>query len=157
MENQQAPLKYEKIWKKVLNNDEKVEYEFTVSTTYVVVAGIISILFSLVFIGISMNAGIFVFALVVFYWFYYKKNANAYAFTDKRVVIHKGLWSTKTISINYEKITDLEVKDAFGLGNLIINTAGKPISEGVLLNISNPYEIKKKLTDLIESIKKPSN
>ena len=143
---------YEKIWKKILNQDEKIEYEFSISERYrkihLVFFGIISII---LIITEPHYIGVLAFLLVVFYYGFYIRIANAYAFTKKRIIIHQGWLSTKTISIDYEKITDITVEEPLldrvitHTGNLVINTAGTDFPEVVLTRISRPYEIKKKL------------
>lgn len=146
-------MKYEEIWRKTLNPDEKIEYEFSVGDGYVkwsLVSGIIISLFLLLLYAL----GVLVFFWVLFYFGFYIKRANAYAFTSKRVVVHKGWLSTHTISVDYDKITDVSVKEpfldrvAFKTGSLVINTAGTNLNEIVLSHIESPYETKKKLDQL---------
>jgi uncharacterized membrane protein YdbT with pleckstrin-like domain len=137
-------MKYEKIWQKVLAPGEKVLYEFTVSERYRKLGIITSIITTPLIIG---------FLGLIFYLWYVKK-ANAYAFTNKRILIHKGVFSTHLISVDYDKITDVIVKEPFfdrlimKTGSLIINTAGTTLHEVVLSNIDQPYEIKKKLDEI---------
>jgi uncharacterized membrane protein YdbT with pleckstrin-like domain len=70
------------------------------------------------------------------------------------VLIHKGWLSTRLVSVDYDKITDIEVvqpfleKLIFKTGGLAINTAGTGGREIVLNHIENPFEIKKKLEDI---------
>ena len=47
-----------------------------------------------------------------FYGFYFKI-ANAYAFTDHRVLAHRGWLSTNLVSIDYSKITNVTVEEPF--------------------------------------------
>jgi len=146
---------YEKIWQKILNPDEKVEYEFSVSDRYkkicLICFGIISVV---LIIYPPHYIGVLALLMVSFYFGFYLKVANAYAFTQKRVIIHRGWLSTTTISIDYEKITDVTVNEPLldkvitHTGHLIINTAGTGFPEVILTCISRPHEIKKKLDKL---------
>ena len=67
------------------------------------------------------------------------------------MLIHRGWLSTKTISIDYHKITDVVVEEGFWYrkfthtGNLIIDTPGMSGDDIVLKYVENPYELKKKL------------
>ena len=145
-------MKYEKIWFKVLGADEKVEYEFSVGDRYrkfhLIMWGFISFLWCFI---TSFSTGIFIFLAAWFYYGFYLRISNAYAFTNKRVLIHKGWLSTRAISIDYAKITDIAVKEPFSdrvlthTGHLTVNTAGTPLSEGVFKHIESPYEVKKHL------------
>lgn len=146
-------LKYEKIWKKTLSNDEHVEYEFTVGSGYIKA--------NLIFWGITSLAllfvvglGIFTFLFALFYYKFYVKRANAYAFTNKKVLVHRGWLSSHLISVDYSKITDVLVKESFWdklithTGLLALNTAGTSMHEVVLKHIDSPYEVKRKLDSL---------
>lgn len=147
-------MEYQKVWEKVLNPDEKVEYEFSFSNKYrktvLIVWSIVSLLFLLLH---WIWLGIFIFLIVLFWW-YRVKIANAYAFTDRRVVVHKGWLSTKTTTVDYDKIVEVSVKEPFterkfyGSGNLYIKTAGNIIHDLTLAHINAPYEVKKRLDQL---------
>lgn len=146
-------MKYEKIWQKTLASDEKVEYEFSVGDRYIkfglIVWGIISIPFLFV-----VGLGVFFFLIALFYYGFYLKASNAYAFTNKRVLIHRGWLSTHTISVDYPKITDIHIRESFWgrilthTGNIAVITAGTTADQIVLQNIDAPYEVKKKLDSL---------
>lgn len=146
-------MEYQEIWNKTLNTDEKVEFEFSLGKKYLklglIVWGILS--FILLFAG---GLGIFTFLIAYFFYGFYLKKANAYAFTNKRVLIHHGWLSTKTISIDYQKITDVHVSEPFfdriftKTGNIAINTAGSNNLEIILRHIEAPYEVKKRLDSL---------
>ncbi len=146
-------MTYENIWKKTLNSDEKVEFEFSVGDRYrnfgLIVWGIISL--PLLF---SYGFGVVTFLIALFYYGYYLKVANAYAFTNKRVLIHRGWLSTHTISVDYAKITDVHITEPFfdriitHTGNTAINTAGTTVDQIVLRHIEAPYEVKKRLDAL---------
>ena len=146
-------MNYEKIWQKTLANDEKVEYEFSIGGKYIkfqlIIWGIVSLPLLLI-----MGLGLFTFLMTLFYFAFYLKAANAFAFTNKRVLVHRGWLSTHMISVDYSKITDIHVVEPFfdrvltHTGNIAIITAGTTTDQIVLQHISNPYEVKKKLDAL---------
>ena len=164
-------MQYAKIWAKTLASDEKVQIEFSIGDRYqkfrTISWGIISLL--LFFFGIyaaflkgaSPGVAVFlafpclsVFLIAKFYFGYYLKVANAYAFTNKRVLIHRGWLSTHTISVDYAKITDVHITEPIferfitHTGNIAIITAGSTSDQIVLLHVKAPYEIKKQLDSL---------
>lgn len=146
-------MSYQKIWQKVLCAKEQIKYEFSVGQRYrrfhMIFWSFISILLLPIF-----GLGILTFFIALFFYGFYCKRANAYAFTDKRVIIHTGWLSTKLVSVDYGKITDVGVKEPLidrlftKSGHLTINTAGTTLYEIILKNIDSPYEIKKKLDEL---------
>jgi twitching motility protein PilT len=81
-------------------------------------------------------------------------HTNIYAFTNKRVLIHRGWLSTNLISVDYHKITDIYVKEGFlqrilfKSGTIAIDTAGTGGKEITLSNVANPYKLKKLLDGL---------
>ncbi len=145
----------QEVWGKVLGQNEKLEFEFSVSDKYanfwLIVSAVIS--FPLVF---AMGMGVVTFLIALFYFKYYLKRANIYGFTEKRILIHRGWLSTEAVSVDYDKITDIRVGESFieksitKTGRLAINTAGSGNIEIILDRIESPYEIKKKLDILIE-------
>lgn len=147
-------------WGKLLNTGEKIEFEFSIGDTYLkrslICSLIILVPMALMFHG-PISIGILL--LVIFLYGFYFKAANTYAFTNRRVLIHRGWLSTNTISIDYAKITDISVKESFGqktfykTGEIRINTAGSSSTEAVLKNVERPYEIKKRLAELMDKTK----
>jgi len=157
--------KYSKIWKKVLEANEEVKYEFSIGKKYrslaIIIIGILTlfVLLSGIFLSFKVKwlgytvigIGVLVFLSALFYFGWYLKIANLYAFTNKRVLIHQGWLSTKLISIDYDKITDVSVIEPFweriitNTGFFIINTAGTSSREVILAHVENPYEVKKQL------------
>ena len=139
----------QKVWQKVLGQNEQIKYEFTIGKRYRILIGI-----CLIVIGIPMlfavGLGAILIILGIFLMWYLKK-AYKYAFTNKRVLIHRGWLSTRLISIDYNKITDTHVEEPIidkiitKTGHLSINTAGTSVQEAVLKHIESPYEVKKKL------------
>lgn len=144
-------MEYENVWAKVLREDEKVDYEFSVGKKYRMLGLIPSVFVGLIMLLATPPLGVIIILVGVFYFGYYLKVANAYAFTDKRVLVHKGWLSTNTISIEYKNITDVTVDEPFlervitKTGNLSINTAGSGTKEVLLKHITAPYEVRKKL------------
>jgi uncharacterized membrane protein YdbT with pleckstrin-like domain len=146
-------MKEQQIWDKVLGKDEKVEYSFSIGQSYIkfnlIAWGIISIPLLFLF-----GFGIVIFLIALFYYGFYVKVANAYAFTNKRILIHKGWLSTHTISVDYPKITDIHIREPFiarvftKTGVIAINTAGSNSLEILLTAVEKPYEIKKILDNL---------
>jgi len=147
-------MSYEKIWKKTLGTDEKIEFEFSIGGRYIKFGLIVWAIISLPLL-FAAGLGIFTFLIALFYYGFYLKVANAYALTNKRVLIHRGWLSTNTTSIDYSKITDVNVQEPFfdriitHTGHIAINTAGTTLHEVILKHIEAPYEIKKKL-DLLK-------
>lgn len=145
----------EKVWKKVLSPSEEIKYEFSIADKYRMVSlwvfcilGVISIFSMFSFLAVPF------FILGIFYFGFYLRVANIYAFTNKRVLIHRGWLSTSTVSVDYDKITDVTVVENFSdriisqSGHIAINTAGSIGDEIILRHVAHPYEIKKKLDQL---------
>jgi len=141
------------VWKKVLNNKEEVKYSFSIGKKYLkfhlIVWGIVCLPFTMFY-----GSGLVVYLFFLFYYGFYLKAANSYAFTDKRILIHTGLFSTHVISVDYVNITDIRVGEPFfesvftKTGYLAINTAGSNHLEVVLRHVERPYELKKKLDEI---------
>ena len=158
----------EKVLQKVLGKDERLEHSFSIGGRYInfglIVSGLFLLLLLLVFGKGFFPYFLIFFAFAFFYFAFYFKLANVYAFTDRRVVIHRGWLSTHSISVDYSKITDIRVIDPFfkriitRTGYLAINTAGSHNVEIILKHVERPYELKKILEDLKDralSIKSP--
>jgi len=147
-------MEYEQVWKKVLRADEVVKHEFSVGNRYrsfnLVVWGLVGLFFML---G-SFEFGALFILVILFYFGFYLRVANAYALTDKRVIIHRGWLSTNAVSIEYSNITDVTVQEPFierlltKSGNLAINTAGSSAKEVVLMHITTPYEVRKIIDEI---------
>lgn len=150
-------MNYQKIWKKTVLEDEIIKYEFSIGDGYIRFGLMLSfVLCSLLFLNkIYFAVVLFLFAL--FYFLFYLKISNAYAFTNKRILIHRGWLSTNAVSIEYSKITDIQVEEPFiykiftQTGNLSINTAGTSKIEIVLSHVDNPYNLKKILDNLMQN------
>jgi uncharacterized membrane protein YdbT with pleckstrin-like domain len=153
-----------KIKEKIISPQEKILAEFGVAKIYSgfwIFLGflilIISVIVSLFYISDFWLAILFGLALI-FYGFYLRL-AYFYFITDKRLVYYYQFLHTQLISVDYQKITDLSVKENFlekiffGSGNLAINTAGGPKEEIIFSHIDNPHFIKRKIDEIISSQK----
>lgn len=142
------------IWDKLLSFNEKIIYEFSIGDRYRIFNFILWLLVGLPLIALGVFPYFIILVLAGFYSFFYFQKANAYAFTNKRVLIHKGWLSTKFISVDYDKITDISVEEKFldkfftHTGTLKINTAGSSNYEIYLDRVDEPYKLKKKLDEI---------
>lgn len=147
-------MEYKKIWNKVLRDDEEVEYEFSLGKRYRMFYLTLFIILGLFLLLGLPPLGVIFILFSLFYFGFYLRVANAYAFTNKRVLVHTGWLNTHAISIEYEKITDVTVQEPFlerlitKTGNLSINTAGTTAKEVILKHIPTPYEVRKKLDNI---------
>ena len=149
-------MSYEQIWKKTLGPNESVKYDFSIGNRYrkigLIIWCVVGGLFVITIVGAPVGIAIIGFA--AFYYGFYLKTANAYAFTDHRVLVHRGWLSTKLISTDYSKITDVTVHEPFfsrvffHTGSIEIDTAGTNRQDVILKHIEHPYEVKKKLDEL---------
>lgn len=95
---------------------------------------------------------VLVLPLVFLYYQFYLRVANRYVLTDQRLIFKRGWLSTEIESIHYDRITDVLVTQSlwdrlfFNSGKIFINTAGGEDYEATMLNINNPYGLKKKYT-----------
>ena len=102
--------------------------------------------------------GIFVIIIapiIFFYHLFYLKISNEYIFTNQRIIIKKGWLNTKTISVYYNRITDVSISQSLidrllGIGALSISTAGQDGYRIILSHIAKPHQVKKELVDLKE-------
>ncbi len=148
-----------RIKEKIISSDEKILLEFGVAKIYsnfwvflgflISVAGLIVSLFFISDFWLAILLGL----ALVGYGFYLQK-AYFYFLTNKRAIYYWRFFSTELISIDYQKITDIKVKENFlekiffGSGNLLINTAGTPKEEIVFSHIADPHIIKRKLEEI---------
>lgn len=165
-------MRYKKIWDKTLLSNEELKHEFAISRSYLIFKLILSIIFGLIVFAISFTDAYTVFLVVpalfiilasIFYYSFYLKVAHAYAFTNKRVIIHTGWLSTEITSVDYDKITDIKVREPFferiitSSGDISINTAGTHQIEIGLRHVDKPYELKKKLDEIRDNASKGSS
>lgn len=77
-----------------------------------------------------------------------------YLFTNRRLIIKRGLFAVSIMTVPLDKISHLSVRQtvierlAFGDGTVVIHTAGPTPIEMVLEHIENPFAAK----NLIESL-----
>ncbi len=147
---------YQKIWDKALAPQEELKYEFSISFLYRTFYFGLCLIIGIWLIGMRVYiAGLGIILLSFFYCYFLIPWSNAFALTNKRVLIHRGWLGSNLISIDYDKITDITVEESIidkfitRSGNLIINTAGTGFSENKqgqkISHIASPYEVKKKL------------
>ncbi|MBI4039452.1 PH domain-containing protein [Candidatus Daviesbacteria bacterium] len=85
----------------------------------------------------------------------YLVNAISYLLTNRRVIIKKGIYSIKLVSIPYDKITHIAIyqtaMERYGLnsGKVSIFTAGYDQREIILEHVESPIEFKNILEDLM--------
>ena len=171
------PDYYKRIWNKVLSSGEEIKYEFGISDQYIRMSLIFLGIFSaviLIFLVIAFTQGssnktaefvllVLMFAIpilaIYFYNGFYLRRANAYAFTNKRVLVHEGWLSTSLNSIDYGKITEIEINEGFfertffKTGSMTITTAAQGLYPVILSHIDQPYEIKKQLEKIKSEVK----
>lgn len=161
-------MTYDNIWRKTLNDSEQVLHEFSVGEGFRVFGVIVALAATLIVVvalyfvsamtGLSFWLPVVVGALMLLmafgYFGLYLPTANAYAFTNERVLAHYGWLSTSETSIFYDQITDVSVKDPVlerwftDTGYVIINTAGSDKDEIVLNHVQKPFQLKKRLDEL---------
>ncbi len=146
---------HHKIWNKALGAGETIEVEFTLSSRYLYFNLIFWMVIGLVLVPL-WGIGIIIFAIALFYFGFLLRRSNMFAFTNKRILIHRGWLSTSMTSVNYSQITDVEVRQGlaerllYRSGTLLINTAGSSAYEVTITNVENPYGLKQKLSELVE-------
>ena len=147
-------MDYDHVWKKSLGPNEEVKFEFSVGSRYRMIWLVVLVVIGLITALGSLTLGIIIAGIGAFYFGFYLKAANAFAFTNKRILVHRGWLSTKLISTDYTKVTDVMVTEPFldrimyHTGSLEIDSAGTNRENVVLSHIEHPYEIKKKLDEL---------
>ncbi len=106
-------------------------------------------LISWIVIFVPMAVGIFLVARSIWFYFSYK-----YYLTNRRIIETTGVIAKRTISANLSAVTDIvvnqDVVERFILktGSILVNTAGSPEAEVVLIGVENPYIYKQKIQDL---------
>ena len=153
----------DKSWTNILGEDEKVIHAFTASETFRkfnftiwAVLGVISII-SLVDVFMFICLGSYLLPLsfaLCFYYGYYLKVAYSFAFTDKQIIVQRGLFNTRITTAKYENITDTSIRVGWlekrftHSGTIRVNTAGTTFFELNLIHVDSPYEIKKELDSI---------
>ena len=148
-------MHYQSVWDKNLTRDERILHEFSISSQFrnlnLLLAGLISI--PLLF---AWGLGLLTFLIAWFMLGFYLKKSNAYCLTNRRLIVQRGWLSTKTISVDYNRITDVIVHQNFfewllyKTGTLFVNTAGLETHEVTLPHLADPYALKKKIFELMD-------
>ena len=139
-------------WEKILSSDEVVKKEFSISNKFATIILVITI-FAAALVAFSVPLiGILIALLGFFYWFYLTR-AKHYAFTTKRVVIVDSFLSLSTLSVDYDKITDVQVEQSFveqliGIGTFVVNTASTHAPQAKLPFVDNPAQLKQALDEI---------
>lgn len=99
--------------------------------------------------------------ILLFYYLYYLRISHEYVFTNHRILIKRGWISNKTISIHYNRITDVSINQniidrILKIGSVSISTAGSEGYKAVLAHVSKPHQIKRRLYSLKESYRQGS-
>jgi|GEM_PF-3517641 len=103
--------------------------------------------------AIGMSIGLFV-ALVLFLYSLYLQAAYVYIVTDRRVISYFQFLNTHLVEIEFDKLTDIMVKEGFiekllfGSGAVLFNSAGTSIQEIAFSHISDPHEVRKKVNEI---------
>ena len=156
-------MKKEEIKREIISPDEKILVEFGIADTYSgfwIFLGIVILIISLIFIR-ELWLGLFLGLALIGYGFYLK-SAYFYFLTEKRAIYYFRFFHTQLTSVDYQKITDLNVRENFlekiffASGDLAINTAGTQREEIILKHVANPHNLKIKLNEIKSSIKSKS-
>lgn len=148
-------LRRKKIKEKIISADEKILVEFGVAKAYAnfwIFLGMVILFISLIFIKELWLAILLGLSLLAYG--FYLKAAYFYFLTDKRIICYYQFLRTELTSIDYQKITDVNVKENFlekiflNSGSLAINTAGTPKEEIVFTHLAAPHLLKKKLDEI---------
>lgn len=78
-----------------------------------------------------------------------------YSFSDERIFVSKGLFSTKEDELRLYRVLDLSVKRTFwqklfNVGDIIISSSDKTLGNFSFSSIKKPKEVKEKLSVLVE-------
>jgi len=145
-------------WEKILAPEEVLQKEFTISKRYwiLILGGAILLAVAAIISTSSFPIGITILLLGLIYWIYLTK-AKHYAYTNKRVVLVDSFIGTTVISVDYDKITDIEMEQSFveqigGWGTIILNTAGTRAPEILLPFIDNPAVLKQELDSIRDTV-----
>jgi uncharacterized membrane protein YdbT with pleckstrin-like domain len=97
-----------------------------------------------------LSFGIFIFLLI---WVFLRTKTSEFVLTDKRVIIHVGVLSSKSIEILLNKVEGIGVQQGlfgrmFGYGSLVVGGTGG--TKEVFKFIENPFEFRKQVQQQIE-------
>jgi len=79
--------------------------------------------------------------------------SNRYAFTNERIFYSNGIFTEDFRSLHYYAITDVSLRQTLwdkivNTGTLSVNTGGTDYFEINFIKVSDPVELKKKISDL---------
>lgn len=83
------------------------------------------------------------------------RHSKKYILTDRRVLVIDGVFSIKTTTAPYDKITHITVREDFfkkmgyGIGDITIHTAGPTPVEIDLVKVHNPMQVKNLIEELM--------
>ena len=133
-----------KIHPDYLNEGEKVVAVFGIGNRYFWFTVIPLFILSIPLIGLP-----FLFKLLR------QKHGLTYVLTDRRVLIKDGVFSIKTTTAPYDKITHITVREDFikkisyNIGDITIHTAGPTPVEIKLVKVQDPLKVKNLIEELI--------
>lgn len=88
------------------------------------------------------------------------RHSLRYLFTNRRIIIKKGILSLSVTTAPYDKITHIQIEQAFSqrifynAGTIIVHTAGPTPVEMKLIHIEQPFAVKNLLEELIHQERK---
>lgn len=127
-----------------LARGERMVAVFGIGNKYFIMNFIILFIFSIPLIGLP-----FLFKLLHLW------HARRYILTDRRVIIKDGVFTIKTTSVPYDKITHIKVNEDFlekmsyGIGDIVVHTAGPTPVEIELEKVQHPMQVKNLLEELM--------
>lgn len=80
---------------------------------------------------------------------------DRYSFSEDRIFLSSGLFSTKEDEVRLYRVLDLSVsrtflQKIFNVGDIVISSSDKSQGTFVFKSIKNPKEVKEKLSELVE-------
>lgn len=91
------------------------------------------------------------------------RHSLRYLFTNRRIIIKKGIFSLSVTTAPYDKITHIQIEQEFSQrlfynsGTIIVHTAGPTPVEMALIHIEYPFAVKNLLEELIHQERKSLN
>lgn len=91
------------------------------------------------------------------------RHSLRYLFTNRRIIIKRGILSLSVTTAPYDKITHIQIEQEFSqrlfyhAGTIIVHTAGPTPVEMKLIHIEQPFAVKNLLEELIHQERKSLN
>ena len=140
--------------KKNLLDDEKIVFETKLNWSEYLTS-VVLVLLGIIICQFSFDFGILVILIGVFLIVtdYFKIQGSEFAVTNKRVLMKKGIFTTKSSEISLSKIEGIEINENFfdklaGSGTVIVKGTGSTTNK--FSNIDAPNAFKKAITDNIQ-------